>query len=293
MSEAPSIASEVSSVAYGASSVVCEVPSSAASRETPRVGVVIPHYCAPEALERTLAAVRAQQGVAVEVFVRDNSDDNILFTRAVNEGLEKFCFGGRHDHVLVLNHDAVLRPGCLATLLRVMDEWPDAGICAPIQLSPDGAVTWFGSGQAFPFGVHGVEEPGASRAPFTTYWANGACMLLRSRMVREIGQLDRNMRFIFSDSDYSFTARARGWEVLAVPEAQVEHALASSGGDAPEWLRQVMVADALYFARKWLTGDLYRQLALEGDMLPPDIVQEMVAGLREDLDGQGDAAGKS
>ena len=48
-----------------------------------------------------------------------------------------------------------------------------------------------------------------------TYWANGACMMIRASLIREIGLLDRNLRFVCSDADYSFTARARGWTIFS------------------------------------------------------------------------------
>lgn len=238
------------------------------------VGVVIPHYKAPEALQIAIAHLQKQRGIQTEIFVRDNSEDNILFTKAVNEGLRKFAYSDAYDYVLVLNQDAILHEECLQQLVQTMEQNPQAGICAPIALSPDKSVNWAGSAEAFPWGRHvGYNLTQLPKQPFETYWINGACMLLRTAMLREIGLLDENMKFICSDADISFTARARGWKCLVAPSAFVEHELGGSASTTNTWLNKIKLEDQLYFARKWLTGDVYRGLAVEGSQLTPEFVR--------------------
>ena len=48
------------------------------------VAVVIPHYRTLEALQFAIDHLNKQRGIITEIFMRDNSEDNILFTRAVN-----------------------------------------------------------------------------------------------------------------------------------------------------------------------------------------------------------------
>ena len=237
------------------------------------IGVVIPHYKAPEALQIAIAHAQKQRGVQTEVFVRDNSEDNILFTRAVNEGLRRFAYSDQYDYVLVLNQDANLREECLQQMVQTMNQNPQAGICAPIALSQDKSVNWAGSAEAFPWGRHvGYNLTQLPKQPFETYWINGACMLLRTTMLREIGLMDENMKFICSDADISFTARARGWKCLVVPSALVEHELGGSASTTNSWLNKIKLEDQLYFARKWINGDLYRMLAVEGPKLTAEII---------------------
>lgn len=237
------------------------------------VGVVIPHYKAPDALQITIAHLRKQRGIQTEIFVRDNTEDNILFTRAVNEGLRQFAYNDAYEYVLVLNQDANLHEECLQQLVNTMNQNPQAGICAPIALSQDKSVNWAGSAEAFPWGRHvGYNLTQLPKVPFETYWINGACMLLRTYMLREIGLMDENMKFICSDADISFTARARGWNCLVVPSAFVEHELGGSASTTNTWLNKIKLEDQLYFAKKWLTGEVYRQLALEGPVLSQEYV---------------------
>lgn len=248
------------------------------------IGIVIPHYRAPEALRIAIAHLNKQRGIQTEIFVRDNSEDNILFTRAVNEGLRQFTYNDAYDYVLVLNQDANLHEECLQQLVNTMNQNPQAGICAPIALSTDKSVNWAGSAEAFPWGRHvGYNLTQLPKVPFETYWINGACMLLRTSMLREIGLLDENMKFICSDADISFTARARGWKCLVVPSAFVEHELGGSASTTNVWLNKIKLEDQLYFAKKWLTGDIYRSLAVEGQQLDSEYVNQQISQTLEKL----------
>jgi len=232
-----------------------------------RVPVIIPFYREREKLDRCLAHLRAQTHPNIEVFVRDNTNDNIYFTAAVNEGLRKFCYDPAIRYVAILNQDAYLAPDAMAALLAFLEANPQSGIACPIQLTPQGQVTWGGSLRAFPFGEHRCEPLDRYREPVETFWANGAALLVRTEVVREVGLWDRNLRFICSDADFSFSARARGWKVHIVPAARCEHSLSGSAGASNPELDLVKVKDALYFARKWVSGDLYRSLSHEGASL--------------------------
>ena len=249
------------------------------------VPIVIPYFKAPSKLERCLAALEAQIEIKTEVFVRDNSEDNILFTKAVNEGLRKFSYSPKYDFILVLNQDAYLKPDCLKNLIAGMELMPKCGILAPVQVDSNGNPSWFGSLQAFPWGVHRLQGTMGVPVPFSTYWANGACMLLRTAMIREIGLLDENMLFISSDADYSMTARARGWDVMIAPNAIAQHSLdGSSGGSAPNrMINQTKLKDVLYFAKKWTNGDLLRELSYKPEELTPEAIAEHIHNLQQGL----------
>lgn len=241
------------------------------------IPVIIPHYGRPDQLDRCCAHLR-RQSVPVEVFIRDNNRDNVYFTAAVNEGIRRFLNGGS-DTLIVLNQDMYLDATAVAAMVRFMDAHPRCGIGAPLQLHParPDYVIWGGSHEAFPVGrhVHGPLSDFTADAPIA--WANGACLILRLEMVREIGLMDKNLVFIGSDSDYSFTARARGWEVWRIAGARGIHEHGASGVSANPVIEAIKLDDMRYFARKWLTGDLYRSLAPEGPTLSRAAVDDAVA----------------
>jgi GT2 family glycosyltransferase len=248
-----------------------------------KVPVIIPHYRYPERLAKCQAHLQAQEGVEVEVYVRDNNTDNIFYTAAINEGLRKYCHACDAEYVLILNQDAYLDPSTLKTLLGFMDANPMCGIASPIHVSADRQrVTWGGATRAFPFGGHRCDPLESYLSPSKTHWANGACMLIRTETVREVGLFDKNMRFICSDADFSFTARLRGWTVFVVPGPLCVHDVDTSANSTDETLTLVKLYDALYFAQKWLDGGLYRQVAWEGQILKDqDVRAEIDARKRE------------
>lgn len=250
------------------------------------VPIIIPFYKEHEKLRQCLAAIEAQTVRGCEPFVRDNTHDNILFTAAVNEGLVRHAFRPEVRYVMVLNQDAYMDPDCVQRLVEFMDAHPECGIACPLQYAETTAgrkVSWAGSLQAFPDGAHRLGQLADYREPFETYWANGACMMIRTDVVREIGVFDKNLRFICSDSDYSFTARSRGWKVFVVPQARAHHALAGSGSQSSREIQLVKCRDVVYFAEKWLTGGLYRQMAHEGAGLTGVTVRRTLRKYRDHI----------
>ena len=245
------------------------------------IPAIIPFYRNRSQLDRCVSRLSAQT-CQVELFIRDNSEDNILYTAAVNEGILRFL-DAPCEFMLVINQDMYLEPDAVATLVAFMRSHPSCGIAAPLQLDParPNYVVFGGTLEAFPFGrhVHGPLEN--FREPRQVHWINGACMLLRRQMIREIGILDPNLRFIGSDSDYSFTARSRGWELWVIPEARGVHEQGASRATLDPKIETQKLSDMIHFCRKWLNGELYRSLAFEGSALDAKsvsrIYQKMMA----------------
>ena len=256
------------------------------------IPVVVPAFRAEAKLANCLQHLE-RQTVKTQAFVRDNSEDNIYFTAAVNEGL-RMCLQSAPQYIVVLNQDMYLNSNAIENLVAFMNDHPACGIAQPLQVhEKDHSLVICGGGlQAFPFGKHShghISEFQDSEIP----WCNGACMILRTAMMREIGLFDENLIFIGSDSDYCFTARARGWEVWRCASAVGVHEVGGSGHIAADAeLEKIKLEDMIYFAKKWLTGDLYRTLAAEGATLTPPTVVEYLQQLRAaaaSLDGTGSA----
>lgn len=248
-----------------------------------RVPVIIPFYKARAKLEKCIEHIRRQTYPNVEIFVRDNSDDNIYFTAAVNEGLRKFIADPTVKHIAILNQDAYLEPRAIAVLADFLNKHDDVGVACPLQLDETGQVTWGGSLQSFPVGVHRCDPLESYRDPFETSWGNGAALLIKADTIREVGLFDRNMRFICSDADFTLSARARGWKVSVVPEARCVHSLGGSAGGSLE-LEVIKLRDAIYFAQKWLSGGVYRSLAYEGSKLMRTEVSIEIQRMQKALD---------
>ncbi|MHC4482554.1 MAG: glycosyltransferase family 2 protein [Planctomycetota bacterium] len=244
------------------------------------VPAIIPAYKNKGQLEKCIAHLN-NQTVEVEIFVRDNSDDNVYFTAAVNEGIRKYL-GQPCNYILVLNQDMYLQPDAVEKMVAFMDVNPQCGIGSPLQLhaeNPD-YVIFAGSYEAFPAGKHQHGHVSEFTKDEPIFWANGACMILRKEMIREIGLLDKNFVLIGSDSDYCFTARSRGWQVWRIAGAKGIHEHGVSGVITDEDIEILKVTDMVCFGKKWLTGELYKELAYEGQNYAPEIIDNIMTQLR-------------
>jgi GT2 family glycosyltransferase len=138
-----------------------------------------------------------------------------------------------------------------------------------------------GSYEAFPLGKHQHGRLSEFTEDKQILWCNGACMMLRKKMIREIGLLDENFVFIGSDSDYCFTARSRGWQIWRIAGARGIHEHGASGVSGDRDIEILKIKDMTYFGKKWLTGELYREMAYEGKSYTSEIIDDIMNQLRD------------
>jgi GT2 family glycosyltransferase len=164
-----------------------------------------------------------------------------------------------------------LEPTAVEEMVKFMDAHSKCGIGTPLQLHPKNPhyVICAGSYEAFPFGKHQHGPLSDFSENEQLFWGNGACMIFKKAMVQEIGLLDKNFVFLGSDSDYCFTARSRGWQVWRIAKAKGIHEHGASGSAPDLKLGVLKLNDMIYFGNKWLTGDLYKKLAYDGNDFTP------------------------
>jgi len=159
--------------------------------------------------------------------------ENVGFARACNQGI----LASRGESVLLMNNDAVANPGFIGSLVAVMEQDDRIGIVGPQLRNRDGSLQL--SYGPFPsvLGVVGgfrarkvdryYERTGYEK-PHDVEWLTGACVLLRRRMIDEIGLLDERFFFNYEDVDLCKRARERGWRCVYTPDAAVVHHRVSS-----------------------------------------------------------------
>ena len=227
--------------------------------------VIIPFYKNKDQLEKCLHHLK-NQTVITEAYIHDNSHKNLYFTAAINEGIKQYlerpC-----KYIIVLNQDMYLEQDAVEQMIDFMESHRKCGIGTPLQMHPtlSGYVANAGGLRTFPTGNHYHGKLSQFERDAQIPWANGACIILRKQMIQEIGLLDANMRLYGSDSDYSLTARARGWEIWRIVRARGVHEHGISSDIRDLRMEKIKLEDMLYFAKKWITGDLFRQLAHEND----------------------------
>jgi len=197
--------------------------------------------------------------------------ENRGFARATNQGLQALGLArvlspssserdrGRGDrevrvrpphYALLLNPDTVVQEGALESLVEFMEAHRRAGAAGPRLLNPDGSIQ--GNAFTFPtllmtffdfFPLHGrlyhSRLNGRYRAvvgeePFPIGHPLGACLLLRSEALAQVGLLDEEYFMYVEEVDICYRLKRAGWEVYHVPTARVIHYGGQSTRQLPE-----------------------------------------------------------
>src|SRR5581483_11532493 len=75
------------------------------------------------------------------------------------------------------------------------------------------------------------EDHGQYDQPEEVFYFNGAGVLLRKAALEDAGYFDERYFMYYEDLDLSWRLRLRGWKVVYVPQAVIEHAHAASSGE--------------------------------------------------------------
>ncbi len=149
------------------------------------------------------------------------------------------------EYYLVLNSDAVLKPGFIRKMLNHADSEPDFGLYAPRIDYDDGEqqISCFRFISPASEVIRGAESGPVTRllfkhnvalemppAPDQIEWASFACILLRAEMITQVGAMDEGYFLYFEDVEYCWRARQAGWHIRYVPDA---HAIHFRGGSGP------------------------------------------------------------
>lgn len=195
--------------------------------------------------------------------------ENNGFTKAINQGIKEAWKNGA-DFVWLLNQDTVASNLALASLVDRMIATSRCAIASSMILDmarPDHIVHG-GTGSVLP-GIHksGWKSEGHLSVPTREKWVTFCSVLVRMEAIQEIGLLDERFFLICSDSDISFTARSRGWQVWYEPKSEVLHGEAHGVSRVVSNTRTkaqelVMWHDQRQFIEKW-NGELFRDLNLE------------------------------
>lgn len=255
----------------------------------PRVSVVIVSYNGGDWLDRCLATLLddAPPELPFEVLVVDNGSDEE--TRAVlsrwservrvhqsgeNLGFARGCNLGvalaRAPRVVLLNPDALVRPGCIDALDRALDRHPAAGIVGGRTLRPDGTVepsscwgrptlwSWFCFAAGLSTAFHGTRlfDPeslgGWARDTAREVDVVTGCLLAVDRSTWDrLGGFDERFFMYGEDADLSLRAWASGFRPRITPDAEAVHAIGKSSSGKAHKNRLLMTGKATLARVHW------------------------------------------
>jgi len=255
--------------------------------DAPALAVSVVHYRTVDPLMRCLEALeREREVLTMSVTVTDNASGdgsagavaarfpwvrwrqnrtNVGFGRGHNGALR----GARARHLLVLNADAVPRPGALAALVAYLDDQPDVAIVGPRLRYPDGSPQ--PPRRRFPTPTTFFLESTQlqrfwprSRALDRFYvrdrsddetqdvdWLVGACLCVNGRAAAEVGLFDERFFLYSEEMDWCRRFRALGWRIVYLPTAEVSHIEGASSRQDILTRDITFQASKLRYVTKW------------------------------------------
>lgn len=146
------------------------------------------------------------------------------------------------EFILLLNSDTLVRRGCLRTSLRRMADETGIGALSCMLRNRDGSVQnvcrkfatplretcrALGLPYKLPRLFHWAELEDAGWNRETTArdveWIGGAYMMIRTAMLRQIGNLDTAFFFYGEDTEFCHRAWRHGWRVFFDPAGEIVH----------------------------------------------------------------------
>jgi GT2 family glycosyltransferase len=254
--------------------------------------------------------------ISFDIWIVDNATDQRMISEIKSEfpkilwifNEKRLGFSANHNqvlaqaegrHVCILNDDTIIHDGALDELVDYLDQHSDVGMVGSRLLNPDGSrqnctfkfmTLWseFIGIMQLPRFLCGLKKIGIDNAQngdvaTVVDWVLGACIVVRSNALKQIGLLDSVLSPIANteEVDWCYRAKKLGWKVVFDPKAQITHIGGQSMNWAKtgvNWMRVEMYRTRLAFFRKHYSLFAYLALRLAYIILLPWNILMMLQG---------------
>lgn len=220
----------------------------------PKVSIIIVHYNGTKIIDNCLKSLRSTTYENYEVIIVDNNstDESVdLITKKYcgyatlirNKENLGFAAGNNialrninSDYVVLLNNDTEVKPDWLNKLVDMAEYDISIGALQPklLSLRNPGYFDYNGAAGGYLdrygytvcrgriFG-HIEKDYGQYDDVVETFWAGGAAIFIRTKVLSETGLLDEDFYAHFEEIDLCWRIRLRGYRILCVPKSVVYH----------------------------------------------------------------------
>ncbi len=175
----------------------------------------------------------------------------------------------RPEYTCILNPDTIVDPGAFDVLIEYLAAHPDVGMVGPRLLLPDGTLDkacrrsfptpevsfWrmLGFSHMFPtnprFGRYNMTYMD-ERQTIDVDAIVGACMVMPTTVLREVGGLDDSYFMYGEDLDWCFRFKQYGWRIVYVADAVIHHIKRAASRQQPvQTIRYFYDAMRIFFRR--------------------------------------------
>lgn len=213
--------------------------------DAPLVTILLVLWNQAELSYACLQALAAETAIPVEILIADNAStdrtaellgridgatllrnsENLGFLRAVNQAAK----AARGEHLLLLNNDAVMRPGALRAALETLTSAPNIGavggriVLLNGRLQEAGSLIWR-NGACLGYGRNFAPEAGEVMFRRDVDYCSGAFLLFRRDLFLEMGGFDdRFAPAYYEETDFCVRLWERGLRVVYDPRAVIDH----------------------------------------------------------------------
>lgn len=197
---------------------------------------------------------------------------NFGFAGGNNIGV-KVALDDGADYVLIMNNDVEVREDLVVKLVEEMEINEKWGVISPkiyfakgyefhrkrYRKKDLGKVIWYAGGcldKANVLASHrGVDEVdgGQYGQETQTDFCSGSCMLVRSKVLSDVGYFDEDYFLYWEDVDFCMRARERGWGVIYSPITVAWHKVSSSSAIGSDLNDYFITRNRLKFGMKYVT----------------------------------------
>ena len=207
-------------------------------------GIVVDNDSADGSCEKILQSIASRGWSDLIEMVR--SDRNGGFGFGCNVGIRRgLAADAPPEYIYLLNSDAFPEPESVRKLVDFLDANPSVGIAGSYIHGPDGTPhetafrfpSWqseleatLGIGIVSRLLEKWVVALPIPKHPQQVDWLAGASMMLRRRVLEEVGLFDETFFLYYEEVDLCRRARLAGWTTHYIPESSVAHIGSASTG---------------------------------------------------------------
>jgi GT2 family glycosyltransferase len=245
----------------------------------PLISFVIVNYNTKDLLRNCLYSIEQFTDAPYQIVVVDNASSdgsfvmvatefphadrignkvNIGFPKAVNQGITEALA----PFIFVLNSDIELTKSTIPTLIDHLRNNPKTGIAGPAQVKPDG--TSLLTMHVFPtlirewlrnlfftdvwrYRLQSKRTLDKLNQNVKVDWLMGAALLIRQKMISDIGGMDDTVFMYGEECDWAYRAQQNNWDTFFIPEALVIHHKSASANQVFNVRRYAVVTKSEYY----------------------------------------------